>query len=182
VSLRDVIIFEFPSLIRYSALLIIRNVFAALASQGFCYTSITNSNRFSPSSLIFSRIPMELYSTMLFDFFILSISRNQQRFTFVEAPETIVRNLAVDLKQYFPYQVASDRLAEHGMLMLQIRDRIHGTPPLDRHLFIAWVLQYISRKGYAFEAAVPLERRIFSFGWGGRKELWVFRRRGPMGF
>jgi hypothetical protein len=70
---------------------------------------------------------MEIFSTQTTDFFILSISRNQRRWTFVEAPEVVVRNLGIDLKQYFPYQVASDRLAEHGMLELEIKDRIRGS-------------------------------------------------------
>jgi len=156
---------------------IIRNVFAAMASLGFSYSTVTNSSAFNPPSLIFSRVPVEVFSTQTTDFFILSISRNQRRWTFIEAPEAIVRNLGIDLKQYFPHQVASDRLAEHGMLELEIKDRTRA-PKLDRYLFVAWLLQYISMKGgYALEASVPLGKRRYG-GLGGRKEVWVFRRRG----
>jgi len=157
---------------------IIRNIFAAMASLGFSYSTVTNSSAFNPPSLIFSRVPAEIFSMQTADFFILSISRNQRRWTFIEAPEGIVRNLGLDLKQYFPYQVASDRLAEHGMLELEIKDRIRGTPKLDRYLFVAWLLQYISMKGgYTLEASVPLGKRRYG-GLGSRKEVWVFRRRG----
>jgi len=160
---------------------IIRNIFVQLASLGFRFTTITGGfNRFATPSLLFSRVPTELYAMQTTDFFILSVSRSQKRLTFIEAPETIVRNLAVDMKPYFPYQVASDRLAERGMLMLEIRNRIHGTPPLDRHLFIAWVLQYIRRNGYELDASVPLARKSLWFGFG-KKEVWVFRRRGQLG-
>lgn len=82
------------------------------------------------------------------------------------------------------------------MLELEIRDRT-GTsmsnflfstdahlllaPKLDRYLFVAWLLQYISMKGgYVLEAAVPLGRKSF-LGFGGQKEVWVFRRRGQFG-
>jgi len=160
---------------------IIRNVFTALAMLGFTYSTVTNGSVFSPPSLIFSRVPAELFHAQSADFFILSISRSQRFWTFIEAPDSIVRNLGVDLRQYFPYQVSSDRLTEPGMLELEIRDRTGTTPKLDRYLFVAWLLQYISMKGgYALEAAVPLGRKSF-MGFGGQKEVWVFRRRGQFG-
>jgi len=76
--------------------------------------------------MIFSRVPPEAYSSQT-NFFILSLSSNQRRFTFIEPPESIARNLAVDMNPYFPYQVASDRQPEKGLLMLDIRDKTPGS-------------------------------------------------------
>jgi hypothetical protein len=74
--------------------------------------------------MIFSRVPVE---TLTFDFFVMSMSKNHRRLTLIEAPETIVRNLAIDLKEYLPHHVTSDRLAERGMLVLEIHDRVLGS-------------------------------------------------------
>jgi len=77
--------------------------------------------------MVFSRVPPEAYSSQATNFFILSLSSNQRRFTFIEPPESIARNLAVDMNPYFPYQVASDRQPEKGLLMLDIRDKTPGS-------------------------------------------------------
>jgi hypothetical protein len=77
--------------------------------------------------MVFSRVPPDVYASQTAEFFILSISSNQRRFTFVEPPESIARNLAVDMNPYFPYQVASDRQPEKGLLMLDIREKSSGS-------------------------------------------------------
>lgn len=83
--------------------------------------------QFPLRSMVFSRVPPEVHATQTTDFFILSISSNQRRFTFIEAPDSIARNLAVDVNPYFPYQVASDRQPEKGLLVLDIRQRALGS-------------------------------------------------------
>ena len=85
------------------------------------------SSQFPLRSMVFSRIPPEVYASQTTDFFILSISSNKRRFTFIEPPESIARNLAVDMNPYFPYQVASDRQPEKGLLVLDIREKAPGS-------------------------------------------------------
>ena len=77
--------------------------------------------------MLFSRVPPEVYASQTTDFFILSISGNRRRFTFIEPPESIARNLAVDLNPYFPYQVASDRQPEKGLLVLDVHEKVPGS-------------------------------------------------------
>ena len=77
--------------------------------------------------MVFSRVPPELYAAQTTDFFILSLSSNRRTFTFIEPPESIARNLAVDMNSYFPYQVASDRQPEKGLLVLDIREKAPGS-------------------------------------------------------
>lgn len=77
--------------------------------------------------MVFSRVPADVYASQSTDFFILSISGNQRRFTFIEPPESIARNLAVDMNPYFPYQVASDRQPEKGLLVLDVREKVRGS-------------------------------------------------------
>ena len=77
--------------------------------------------------MVFSRVPPEVYASQTADFFILSVSSNRRKFTFTEPPESIVRNLAVDMNPYFPYQVASDRQPEKGLLVLDIREKAPGS-------------------------------------------------------
>ena len=77
--------------------------------------------------MVFSRVALEVYTSQTADFFVLSLSSNQRRFTFIEPPESIARNLAVDMNPYFPYQVASDRQPEKGLLMLDIREKTPGS-------------------------------------------------------
>ena len=83
--------------------------------------------QFPLGSMVFSRVPPEVYASQTAEFFVLSISGNQRRFTFIEPPESIARNLAVDMNPYFPYQVASDRQPEKGLLMLDIREKAPGS-------------------------------------------------------
>lgn len=77
--------------------------------------------------MVFSRVPADVYASQSTDFFILSISGNRRRIAFIEPPESIARNLAVDMNPYFPYQVASDRQPEKGLLMLDIREKVPGS-------------------------------------------------------
>ncbi|KAF9654345.1 hypothetical protein BDM02DRAFT_3182151 [Thelephora ganbajun] len=148
---------------------IIRNLFITLAVL------------FPLRSMLFSRVPPEVYASQTTDFFILSISSNQRRFTFIEPPESVARNLAVDINPYFPYQVASDRQPEKGLLVLDIREKTLGTPRLDLHIFLAWILHYLGKKGWSLNASIPLPRKRLSFRTGAKKEVWVFRRKGGLG-
>lgn len=72
--------------------------------------------------MVFSRSP-EVHPLQPNHFFILSISGNRRKFTFLEPPDPIARNLAVDINPYFPYQVASVRQPEKGLLILDIRGK-----------------------------------------------------------
>jgi len=83
--------------------------------------------QFPLRSMVFSRVPSEVYASQTTEFFILSISSNRRRFTFIETPDSISRNLAVDMNPYFPYQVASDRQPEKGLLVLDIREKAPGS-------------------------------------------------------
>lgn len=149
--------------------------------------------------MVFSRVPLEVYTSQTTDFFVLSLSSNQRRFTFIEPPQSIARNLAVDMTPYFPYQVASDRQPEKGLLMLDIREKTPGStfmctsednasadysdtaPRLDLHIFLAWLLHYIGKKGWALDASIPMPRKRLSFRTGAKREVWVFRRKGGLG-
>jgi len=52
---------------------------------------------------------------------------------------------------------------------------------LDLHLFSAWILDYIGKKGWSLNASIPLPRKHLSFRSGAKKEIWVFRRKGGLG-
>lgn len=83
--------------------------------------------QFPLRSMVFSRVPPDVYASQTTDFFILSISSNRRNFTFIEPPDSIARNLAVDMNPYFPYQVASDRQPERGLLVLDVRGKAPGS-------------------------------------------------------
>lgn len=83
--------------------------------------------QFPLRSMLFSRVPPEVYASQTTDFFILSISSNRRKFTFIEPPESIARNLSVDMTPQFPYQVASDRQPEKGLLVLDVREKVPGS-------------------------------------------------------
>lgn len=160
---------------------IIRNLFITLATLGFTYTTSTNSKRFPLRSMVFSRLPPEICASQTVEFFILSISSNRRKFTFIDPPESIARNLAVDMNPYFPYQVASDRQPEKGLLVLDIREKVPGTQRLELHIFLAWILHYIGKKGWSLNASITLPRKHLIFRTGAKKEVWVFRRKGSLG-
>ena len=109
---------------------------------------ISNDERFADAispqfplrSMVFSRVPPEVYASQTKDFFILSLSGNQRRFTFIEPPESIARNLAVDTNAYFPYQVASDRQPEKGLLVLDVREKAPGSTSVCMSVGITSVL------------------------------------------
>ena len=96
--------------------------------------------QFPLRSMLFSRVPPEVYASQTVKFFILSISSNRRKFTFVEAPESIARNLAVDMNPYFPYQVASDRQPEKGLLVLDIREKVPGSTLAGVHAQMRFML------------------------------------------
>jgi len=98
------------------------------------------SPQFPLRSMVFSRAPPEVYKSQTADFFILSISNNQRKFTFTEPPESIVRNLAVDMNPYFPHQVASDRQPEKGLLVLDVREKAPGSTFVHIHVGTILVL------------------------------------------
>jgi len=98
------------------------------------------SSQFPLRSMVFSRTPLEVYSSQTVDFFILSISSNRRKFTFIEPPESIARNLAVDMNPYFPYQVASDRHPEKGLLVLDVREKAPGSTFVRIHVGTILVL------------------------------------------
>lgn len=77
--------------------------------------------------MVFSRLPPEICLSQTIEFFILSIASNRRKFTFIDPPESIARNLAVDMNPYFPYQVASDRQPEKGLLVLDVREKVPGS-------------------------------------------------------
>lgn len=160
---------------------IIRNLFITLATLGFTYTTSTNTKRFPLRSMVFSRMPPDICVSQSSEFFVLSISSNKRKFTFIEPPEAIARNLAVDMNPYFPYQIASDRQPEKGLLVLEVREKVPGTPRLDQQIFLAWMLHYIGKKGWTLNASVPLPRKHLSFRVGAKREVWVFRRKGTLG-
>jgi len=137
-------------------------------------------SQFPLRSMVFSRSP-EVHPLQPNHFFILSISSNRRKFTFLEPPDPIARNLAVDITPYFQYQVASVRQPEKGLLILDIRGKAPKVPRVDLHIFSAWILDYIGKKGWSLNASIPLPKKHFSFRAGAKKELWVFRRKGGQG-
>jgi len=96
--------------------------------------------QFPLRSMVFSRVPSDVYASQTTDFFVLSISSNRRNFTFIEPPDSIARNLAVDMNPYFPYQVASDRQPERGLLVLDVRGKAPGSTFARIHVGIASVL------------------------------------------
>ena len=99
-------------------------------------------SQFPLRSMVFSRIPPEMYAAQTTDFFIMSISSNRRKFTFIEPPESIARNLAVDMNSYFPYQIASDRQPEKGLLLLEVREKAPGSAFV--YVFVGTVLMVIN--------------------------------------
>jgi len=98
--------------------------------------------QFPLRSMVFSRVPPDVYASQNTDFFILSISSNRRKFTFIEPPDSIARNLAVDINPYFPYQVASDRQPERGLLVLDMRGKVPGSTFVRIHVGITFGADY----------------------------------------
>ena len=96
--------------------------------------------QFPLRSLVFSRVPPDVHALQSTDFFILSISSNRRKFTVLDPPDSIDRNLAVDINPYFPYQVASVKQPGKGLLVLDIRGKAPGSAFVRMHVRMRFVL------------------------------------------
>lgn len=126
------------------------------------------------------------------DFFVAYMSRSGHKMTLVRPPRRVGEQLGPRLRIAWPFKIAAQSATEGEIYSIELKrnafgGRVHPTivlgdlssihsiaPELDKDVFASHALQEISLLGYKFEATVSLPGVGF-LGFGGKKEVWVFR-------
>ncbi|KAF9237347.1 hypothetical protein BU15DRAFT_88791 [Melanogaster broomeanus] len=131
----------------------ISELFACLCRRGYQYlTSLTTG--YSYPQLVFRDVVEDEDS----EFFVAYMSRTGHKMTLVRPPR----------------RIAAQSASEGEIYSIELKRNAFGTPELDKDVFASHALQEISSLGYKLEATVPLPRAGI-LGFGGKKEIWVFR-------
>jgi len=144
-------------------------LFACLARQGYDYLTTTNNSSTSPY-LVFRDVGPDDHA----DFFVAYFSRSGHRMTLVKPPRSIGEQIGPKLRASWPFKIAADRASEDEIYTVELKRNSLGAPEFDKNVFAAHALQVINSMGYKLDATVPLARSGI-LGFGGRKEVWVFR-------
>ncbi|TFK57095.1 hypothetical protein OE88DRAFT_1650672 [Heliocybe sulcata] len=157
---------------------VVAALFTSLARLGYFYQTTVNSGKRLPRLVFVEPPERKLRTDGPIHFFSVMFSRKGEKVTILDAPEPIKDSIGVALRNTFPRRVASDKILEDGMCVIELQKNVMGAPPVDKSMFVSAVLKHLQGHGYDLNASVPLARRG-PLGLGGRKELWIFKRRQP---
>jgi len=152
---------------------IITRLFRLLARRGYSYLTSINTGK-PPPRLVFIISQPDLTA----DFFLAHFSRSGHRVTLIDPPSIISEVIGANLRHALPRKIASDRVSEDNVLVIELKKDGFGAPEVERSLFITHVLKQINTMGYTLQATIPLARRGL-LGLGRRKEIWVFKGSKP---
>ncbi|EIW86740.1 hypothetical protein CONPUDRAFT_78990 [Coniophora puteana RWD-64-598 SS2] len=144
-------------------------LFARLSHQGYQYLTSVNAGS-SCGQLIFQDSQADENA----DFFVANFSSSGRRMTLVKPPRRIGEQIGARLRSAWPHKIAADRSSEQNIYTVELKRNSFGGPELDTNVFAAAALQEINFMGYKLEATVSFSRSSM-WGFGGKKELWVFR-------
>jgi len=147
----------------------ISELFTCLCRRGYQYLTSLQSG-FSYPQLVF-RDTAEDSDT---DFFIASMSRSGHKMTLVRPPRRVGEQLGPRLRSAWPYKIAAQSASVDEIYSVELKRNAFGAPELDKDVFASHALQEISLLGYKLEATISLPGPGF-LGFGGKKEIWVFR-------
>jgi len=148
---------------------IITRLFRLLARRGYSYLTSINTGK-PPPRLVFIISQPDLTA----DFFLAHFSRSGHRVTLIDPPVVISEAIGANLRNALPRNIASDRVSEDNVLVIELKRNGLGAPEVDKSLFITHVLKQINTMGYTLQATIPLARTGV-LGLGRRKEIWVFK-------
>jgi len=147
----------------------ISELFACLSRRGYQYLTSLHAGYAYPQ-LIFRDMAEDVES----DFFVAYMSRSGHKMTLVRPPRRVGEQLGPRLRIAWPFKIAAQSATEGEIYSIELKRNAFGAPELDKDVFASHALQEISLLGYKFEATVSLPGAGF-LGFGGKKEVWVFR-------
>lgn len=143
-------------------------IMVALAAQGLSYLATINPPRSSEAPyLAFASTPPDLTS----QFFVICFSRSQRRLTIIDAPESVALAVANTMDHSIPCG-GRGRWEAEGVHVFEMNATEKDIPQIPT--LMAHMLKVISSYGFRLEATVPMGKHGF-LGFGGRREVWVFR-------
>lgn len=149
-------------------------MFSFLARLGYHYsTSVNIGSRGKPPRLVFVDRGESARDPHV-HFFSVCFSRSDEKVSIVDPPGTIRDSIGTALRNAFPRRIASDRVTEENICLIELKRGVIGAADVDKSLFVSYVLKHINELGYKLDACVPLARRG-PLGFGGRKEIWIFK-------
>ncbi|KAF9229266.1 hypothetical protein BS17DRAFT_688434 [Gyrodon lividus] len=147
----------------------ISELFISLCRRGYQYlTSLITGYPYP--QLVFRDVAADENS----DFFVAYMSRSGHKMTLVRPPRRVGEQLGPRLRGAWPFKIAAQNASEDETYSVELKRNTFGAPELDKNVFASHALQEISLLGYKLEATVSLPR-VGILGFGGKKEIWVFR-------
>jgi len=147
----------------------ISELFTCLSRRGYQYlTSLLTG--YAYPQLIFRDMTEDVES----DFFVAHVSRSGHKMTLVRPPRRVGEQLGPRLRTAWPFKIAAQSATEGEIYSIELKRNAFGAPELDKDVFASHALQELSLLGYKLEATVSLPGAGF-LGFGGKKEVWVFR-------
>lgn len=147
----------------------ISELFNCLSRRGYQYLTSIN-NGYAYPQLIFKDVRQDEDS----HFFVAYLSRSGHKITLIRPPRRIGEQLGSRLRTAWPYKIAHDAASEGEIYTVELKRNALGAHNLDRDVFVSHTFQEISQMGYKLEATLHLPR-VGIFGFGTRREIWVFR-------
>ncbi|KAG6336670.1 hypothetical protein ID866_2417 [Astraeus odoratus] len=152
----------------------ISELFTCLSRRGYQYLTSLNTGYAYPQ-LIFKDVQGLDDDS---DFFVAYWSRSGHKITLIRPPRRIGDQLGSRLRTAWPFKIASDKATEEEIYTVELKRNTTGgsvsVHKLDRDVFASHALKEISQMGYKLEATLSLPRAGI-LGFGGKKEIWVFR-------
>lgn len=148
----------------------ISELFTCLFRHGYRYLTSLNTGYAYPQ-LVFKDTQNDEDS----DFFVAYLSHSGRKITLIRPPRRIGDQLGSRLRSAWPYKIASDKASEEEIYTVELkRNAIGARNNIDRDVFVSHTFQEISLMGFKLEATVTLPRTGV-LGFGGKREVWVFR-------
>ncbi|KAF8140275.1 hypothetical protein EV363DRAFT_338338 [Boletus edulis] len=147
----------------------ISELFTCLSRRDYQYLTSLHTGYAYPQ-LVFRDMPEDEDS----DFFVAYMSRSGHKMTLVRPPRRVGEQLGPRLRTAWPFKIAAQSATEEEIYSVELKRNTFGAPELDRDVFASHALREISSLGYKLEATLSLPGAGF-LGFGGKKEVWVFR-------
>jgi len=142
----------------------ILRLFQVLGNEGYIsLTSVHTGSWSTTPQLVFVRSTPDTTCTFF------SMSMSEADITFVGAPEVLIENLTLTLNGIFRKTFEDEKGAD-GVYAIRRRNGY----AVDKNHFYGVILKYFNDSYLKLEASVALGRTGL-FGFGPRKEVWVFK-------
>lgn len=148
-------------------------IFTCLATQGWQYLSAVNSAR-GPTRHLFELSQADPGA----HFFSISTSASKRKLFAVDIQPNMAESLIRHLRVYYGHGAIREHWSGNTFYLELLDSKLYNADE-EVALLLGQILRATTEQGYRLDATVPLKSSGF-FGFGKRREVWIFRRVGVM--